>query len=216
VTIGKTRQTPADGVARGVLAQPLAAGAVQHWRQAPASDVAPWIERYWTAVWNFAPGEQQLVETLPHPNVYLIFEDGASVVSGVHTARFTRMLEGQGLVFGIKFRPGGFRPFLGAPVSRISDSLTPSTAVFGSEIQALERLLLSQATPEEKFAAPTPSSDCDCPSQMSRSARQIVSSLKSSVIPVSRRWMAWHAVQASASDPCSDCSTSMSESALSG
>ena len=149
--IGKTRQTLE--AARGVLRQPIAPGAVTHWRRAPAPDVAPWIARYWTAAWNIATGEKQSVETLPHPNVYIIFEDGSSIISGVHTEKFSRVLEGQSRVFGIKFRPGGFRPFLGAPVSQLANSLRPASSVFGPEIQALEVLLLGPSTADEKFDA---------------------------------------------------------------
>jgi AraC-like DNA-binding protein len=144
---------PMVEAARGVLKQPVAAGVVNHWRRGPAPDVAPWIVRYWTAAWNLAPGEKQVVETLPHPNIYIIFENGGSIISGVHTARFVRLLEGQSRVFGIKFRPGGFRPFLGGSVSQIGDSVVPAHSVFGAEIHALEKILLGASGADEKFDA---------------------------------------------------------------
>ncbi len=136
-----------------MLKQPIAPGTVKHWRRCPAPDVAPWIVRYWTAAWNIAGGEKQFVETLPHPNVYIIFENGTSTISGVHTARFSRVLEGKSRVFGIKFRPGGFRPFLGGPVSQLANSLVPASTVFGPEIQALEEVLLAPSPADEKFDA---------------------------------------------------------------
>ena len=45
------------------------------------------------------------------------------MVSGVNTSKFTKVLEGKSGVEGVKFRPGGFRPFLGAAVSKLARRL---------------------------------------------------------------------------------------------
>jgi AraC-like DNA-binding protein len=42
-----------------------------------------------------------------------------------------RTLEGRGWVFGVTFRPGCFRPFLGASVSTITGRALPAASVFG-------------------------------------------------------------------------------------
>jgi hypothetical protein len=55
---------------------------------------------------------------------------------------FTEVLEGCHVVFGVRFRPGGFRPFLGAPVSSISGRFLPIGEVFGPAGVALERPVL--------------------------------------------------------------------------
>jgi AraC-like DNA-binding protein len=148
------------GKPRGVLHQRLEHGQFQHARRAPSSALAELIEHYWYVSWELQglPAQQQ--ETLPHPNVQFVVERGATAIYGVHTGRFVRVLEGQGRVFGIKFRAGGFFPFYGAPVSTLMDrSLDPSrlfgddatrfeTAVFASEdvdamSAAAEKLLLA-------------------------------------------------------------------------
>jgi len=63
--------------------------------------------------------------------VHLVAERDRSGIMGVLTGRFTRELEGEGRAFGIKFRPAGFHPFLGAPVSSLTDRRAAVAEVFG-------------------------------------------------------------------------------------
>lgn len=127
--IGKTRQ--ADAPARGVLAPSLTEGVFQHQRIAPSAALADLVEHYWHVCWDMQglPATQQ--ETLPHPNVHLVIEELHDGIYGVHTARYTRLLDGTSYAFGIKFRPGGFHPFLAAPVATIADLRLPLADVFG-------------------------------------------------------------------------------------
>jgi AraC-like DNA-binding protein len=161
--IGKTRQPSATqveevydsevGKARGILRRSLPAGTLRHSRRRPASEVAPWITHYWMINWDLRGCKPQVVETLPHPNIHLIFEKGTSVVSGVQTCRFSRVLEGQARVFGVKFRAGGFRPFLDRAVSKLADSIVPASHVFGKDLEPLETILLSSGKEDDKVKA---------------------------------------------------------------
>ena len=161
--IGKTRQPSAAqveevydsevGKARGILRRSLPAGTLRHSRRRPASEVAPWITHYWMINWDLRGCKPQVVETLPHPNIHLIFEKGTSVVSGVQTCRFSRVLEGQARVFGVKFRAGGFRPFLDRAVSKLADSIVPASHVFGKDLEPLETILLSSGKEDDKVQA---------------------------------------------------------------
>jgi AraC-like DNA-binding protein len=56
-------------------------------------------------------------------------------------------------VFGIKFRPGGIRPFLKGPASALRNRNTPVSRIFGKDIDALEAILVSSAKEAEKVAA---------------------------------------------------------------
>jgi AraC-like DNA-binding protein len=103
--------------------------------------------------WDLRGCKPQVVETLPHPNIHLIFEKGTSVVSGVQTCRFSRVLEGQARVFGVKFRAGGFRPFLDRAVSKLADSIVPASHVFGKDLEPLETILLSSGKEDDKVQA---------------------------------------------------------------
>jgi AraC-like DNA-binding protein len=161
--IGKTRQPSAAqveevydsevGKARGILRRSLPAGTLRHSRRRPASEVAPWITHYWMINWDLRGCKPQVVETLPHPNIHLIFEKGTSVVSGVQTCRFSRVLEGQARVFGVKFRAGGLRPFLDRAVSKLADSIVPASHVFGKDLEPLETILLSSGKEDDKVQA---------------------------------------------------------------
>src|SRR4029077_8679215 len=78
-----------------------------------------------------------------HPNFQVIFEKDLSSVSGVFTGKFSRTLKGRSQVFGIKFNPGCFRPFLKAPASSLANRTVPVKRVFGKAVDGLEALLVS-------------------------------------------------------------------------
>jgi AraC-like DNA-binding protein len=161
--IGKTRQgqaaeveevyDPEVGQARGMFRRPLPSGKMRHARRRPADDLCFWIAHYWMICWDLRGCEPYLAESLPHPNVHVIFEPSGSVVAGVHTHKFSRMLEGQSQVFGIKFKPGGFRPFLKFAVSKLADRMVPVQRILGNDVKALEELVLSLAKENDKVDA---------------------------------------------------------------
>ena len=103
-------------------------------RHEPAADLARFVDFYWVVRWDLtgrAPYEQAI---LPHPNVNLAFEADQSpkaAVYGVDTKIFTRRLSGAGRALGVRFRPGGFRPFRNAPISTLNDRVVPAAAIFG-------------------------------------------------------------------------------------
>ncbi|QBB71295.1 AraC family transcriptional regulator [Pseudolysobacter antarcticus] len=126
------------GNARGVLRHASAAGAFEHARIAPDASLRDFIEHFWMVRWDLRGHTPQLQETLPHPNVHIVFEREKTRIFGVHTARFSKLLEGQGCAFGVKFRPGGFYPFLQRPLSTIADGSISLQDVFGSTADTLE------------------------------------------------------------------------------
>lgn len=134
---------PAAGPARGVLQAQPAAGQFRHARRSPAPELAHFIAHYWLVSWDLRNLEPHTAETLPHPNVHAIFEPADSTVAGVHTAKFSRRLEGRSHAFGVKFTPGGFRSVLDAPVSSLADRTVPIREIFGPEIDPLEAILIA-------------------------------------------------------------------------
>jgi len=157
--IGKTRQLEETfdaeaGAARGVLRRAAPrAGKMVHSRKLPAKDLAAWIAHYWSVEWDLRGVEPHTAETLPHPNVHLIFENGEAIVSGVQTSKFTRTLEGKSRVFGVKFQAGGFRPFYGAPVTELADRTVSATGIFGDEIAPLARVVLGPGRARDRLKA---------------------------------------------------------------
>jgi len=100
----------------------------------PAPELAPFVAYYWVVVWDLRdqPPYRQLI--VPYPNVHLTFRNGVAGVQGVSRGHVYRTLEGAGRVCGVAFRPGCFRPFLGAPVSTITGRRIPAEEVFGPDV----------------------------------------------------------------------------------
>jgi AraC-like DNA-binding protein len=88
--------------------------------------------------WSVPEGVSHTTEVAPHPNVHLACEGREALVHGIPTSAFTSRLEGEGRVFGIKFRAGAFRTFLGAPVSTLRGRRVNAASVFGTRpVEAL-------------------------------------------------------------------------------
>ncbi len=126
---------------------------MRHARRRPANDLSHLISHYWMIQWDLRGCEPYVAESLPHPNVHVIFEPSASVVAGVHTHKFSRVLEGQSQVFGVKFKPGGFRPFLKFATSKLADRRVPVQRIFGEDVNALRDVALSSKSEKEKLQA---------------------------------------------------------------
>ena len=98
--------------------------------------------------WDLDEPHRQRV--LTHPAVHMTFTTyaagpGRARIAGVVRGEFTEEISGRGRVVGVRFRPGGFRPFLGAPVATITDRFPAVTEVFGAE---------GLAVAEQIFTAP--------------------------------------------------------------
>jgi len=147
---------------RGVL-RGKPGGTTRHVRYPPSSDLAFWVEHYWVVEWDLH--EPFVAQTLPHPSVHLVVGDESRVM-GVVSGRHTRVLEGSGRVFGIKLRPGAFRPILGRAVSTITDRQLPLRDFFGTleeEILATlddrERIVIAETHLREQLPAHDPKID---------------------------------------------------------
>lgn len=141
--------TPA-GPPRGLLHYEPWRAPFQHARYLPGPELTPFVEHYWTVAWDLRGREPHVQSTLPHPSVHLVLEEGEARIVGVHRGRFTETLDGRGSVFGVKFRPGGFHPFVPRPVSRLTGRTFDAPVFFGDEVRALERAVFE--TPDAIFS----------------------------------------------------------------
>ena len=169
-TIVETRHEPAHfpptvGPPRGVLqAGEDRSTAFFHQRLAPSPELAPFVQHLWYVQWDLRGSTPSTAETLPHPSCYLIFEhdlerpiDDPGVhrraeISGVTRGKFSRQMEGLGQVFGLKFKPGGLRPFLSSSVSTLTGRVVAASEVFGPDILMLATQLRGLNSPENMAA----------------------------------------------------------------
>ncbi|GAA4766480.1 helix-turn-helix domain-containing protein [Actinomycetospora chibensis] len=98
-----------------------------HWRtaqriavQEPDAELAPWVERLWTASWEYAEPYAQKIVPLPQVHVSLI-DEGPPRVVGPRSRHMVRELAGRGSVVGAAFRPGVFGALADGPVSALVD-----------------------------------------------------------------------------------------------
>lgn len=129
---------------RGVLRPEAAAGFLQVRRHPPAAGLAPFVETYWNPCWDLRGRPDHEQKVLAHPNVHLVFEEPEPLVYGVQRDVFRRVLHGRGQVFGVKFRPGAFRPFAGGPVAALADRTVPAAALLGPEVAEVGARILAR------------------------------------------------------------------------
>lgn len=125
----------------------------RHVRYHPSPDLEPYVEHYWSVEWDYRGADPERVEILPHPSVHMTFEHRSDArIRGVTCGKFSRMLNDRGGVFAVKFAPGGFHPFLRAPVSSLTDTTASIAEVFGPHGAALARAVRSQRTDRSRIA----------------------------------------------------------------
>lgn len=117
---------------RGILNPQTLARYVDLKRFLPSGRLAPYVEHYWQVRWKLPPGRAYTSETLPHPSVHLVIEPAAAYLQGVTTRRFSYTSRGRALVFSAKFLPGSFFPFVGTPLSELTDRRIPLGQLYGT------------------------------------------------------------------------------------
>jgi AraC-like DNA-binding protein len=145
--------SPVTDRVRGVLSPIAASGKLLHGRLAASEPLRGVVQHFWSVRWDLRGANPFVPETLPHPNVHLVFEAEGARIAGVNTGRFTTKLEDTGWVFGVKFRPGAFRPYFGSSVASLRDRSVPIDEVFGTEGVALAHEVSKLRSEAEKAAA---------------------------------------------------------------
>jgi AraC-like DNA-binding protein len=135
---------PKIGTPRGVLNLKVGEKKFQLSRYLPSQDLSFFVEHYWIVSWDLRGQEPYVQETLPYPSVHLVFEKDNSRVFGVGRRKFSRHLEDKGQVFGIKFKPGAFYPFVKLPVSNFTDTSISFGDAFGIDGNILEDAIFSR------------------------------------------------------------------------
>jgi AraC-like DNA-binding protein len=128
---------------RGVLNPRAAEERFELRLYSPAPELSELIQHYWSVRWDLRGQEPYAQHTLSNPSVHLAIERERSWIQGVVTTRFTYVLRGKSRVFAIRFRPAGFRPFLGSRLSGLTDRTASISEVFGPDGDALVEGILA-------------------------------------------------------------------------
>ena len=130
-----------------------------------ATDLAPWVENYWSLRWHLPEGASHLSSTLPHPACTLSVERGhrregtgpeAVVVTGVIVHRFDVTVRDEGWVFGVKFRPGGLASLAEVNARELRDVTVAASEIFdGATVAELDELGPEHSTDECRLRADT-------------------------------------------------------------
>lgn len=108
-----------------------------------AGRLAAFVDEYWVLRWDRRDQPAFMCEVIPSPYINVTFMSEGPRLTGVTTGKYTFDLTGQGLIVGVKFRPGGFYPFWGQPVSTLTDDVRPADTVFPELTPAFNQSVLT-------------------------------------------------------------------------
>ena len=135
---------PDTRLPKGVLDPAGAARRIRLATFAPAPPLSTFVDYFWVVEWNLLGQLAQTQRVLPYPNAHLVFDQGQTAIHGVVRGAFIRKVEGAGRVLGVRFRPGGLRPFIKQPLARLADRTMPVDEVLQIPAGEAEQLVLSQ------------------------------------------------------------------------
>ncbi|WP_433419556.1 AraC family transcriptional regulator [Microtetraspora malaysiensis] len=120
-------------------------------RQAPAPEIAAYVEHFWVVTWTdlAEPYEQRIVS---HPTVNMTITQNFRRIAGVIKGGFSYTMRGSGRVLGTRFRPGGFRPFLGGPVSQLTGRFVEISEMYGAAGATLVEQVLAEPDAQAAIA----------------------------------------------------------------
>lgn len=116
-------------------------------RYAPSEELAAFVKHFWIVSWDLSGQPPYVQDVLPNPCVNMVIESGKTAVYGVAKSKQSRLLQGKGRVLGVKFKPGGFYPFVKWPISRLTGNSIGIDGIFGAEADLLEQTILPQDEP---------------------------------------------------------------------
>ncbi|HTE44843.1 MAG TPA: helix-turn-helix domain-containing protein [Gemmatimonadaceae bacterium] len=105
------------------------ASRVNHVKCASAPALAPFVEHYWLSRWDRRGHPPRTAASLLDPCFHLHVQDGRADVMGVVRGTFRVRIEDVGCVVGVKFRPGGFYPFVERSAVEWTDRVVPADDV---------------------------------------------------------------------------------------
>ncbi|WP_454189855.1 AraC family transcriptional regulator [Paenibacillus sp. Marseille-Q7038] len=120
-------------------------------RYQPCTELSPFIKHYWIVEWNFPANETFTQDVIPNPCVNLVIEQGRTYFFGPSSTKYGHQLREKGSVFGIKFQPGGFYPWIQKPITVLACAPLPAESLLPQSSQELEAMFLSGSIPHNEL-----------------------------------------------------------------
>ena len=130
---------------KGIVDPQAAARRIRLATYPPAAALAPFVDYFWVVEWDRRGCAPQTQRVLPYPNAHLVFELGRTAIHGVVRGAFDRPLSGAGKVLGVRFAPGGLRPFITQPLSTFTDTTIAADALLGMPAAQAEARVLGES-----------------------------------------------------------------------
>jgi AraC-like DNA-binding protein len=96
----------------------------------PPTDLAPFIEHFWTIHWDKADNTYYSEEVMHRPYVDIFISSQQSGVQGTFRGKRTYVAKGSGRIIGVRFRPGAFHTFWGGTITELQDKVIDLQQVF--------------------------------------------------------------------------------------
>lgn len=135
---------PDTRLPKGVLDPAAATQRIRLETFAPAAPLNDFVDYFWVVEWNLTGQVAQTQRVLPYPNAHLVFDQGQTAIHGVVRGAFIRKVGGAGRVLGVRFKPGGLRPFIKQPLARLADRTMPVDEVLQIPAGEAEQHVLRQ------------------------------------------------------------------------
>jgi AraC-like DNA-binding protein len=138
---------------RGILHARAGLETFEMSRHAPSAELAPFVDYLWSVEWDRRGMPPHVQRLLPSPATHLSVQPELSRVIGPRRTAFRTTLTGWGRVVGVRFRPGGARPWYGGPVSALADREFPVAVLADLDTAALQATVRDAADPAVAAAA---------------------------------------------------------------
>jgi len=89
----------------------------------PPTDLAPFIEHFWTIRWDQADTTYYSAEVMHRPYIDAFVSLQQSGIQGTFRGKRTYVATGSGRIVGIRFRPGAFHAFWGGALADLQDQI---------------------------------------------------------------------------------------------
>lgn len=137
---------------KGIVDPQAAARRIRLATYPPAATLAPFVEYFWVVEWDRRGCAPETQRVLPYPNAHLAFDLGRTAIHGVVRGAFDRPLTGAGKVLGVRFAPGGLRPFITQPLSTFTDTTIAADALLGMPAAQAEARVLGESDDQAMVA----------------------------------------------------------------